>query len=512
MKTNSPALLVLIACCTAAGCSVAPPAEPSRRDRNQPRLVLLYMTCTLNKSFLSPYNSSVSYTPHIDQFSRGGVVFTKHRTEAGLSGVAFASIYTGCQAVRHGVFTHPTRLADSNYDISEAFAKEGYEVFLWDAHPMASYDLNYAQAAHEENVFKGSPLAGGDRRLAAVLDRLAADEDYKALLVTSFTVTHSPYSTDHLDEFRSAYPEECRILEQLTEEEIQKHVDFYRRHRTPLQYDFPNARRRLNLKEDDVAELAQLLEVLYKSNVNYLDRLFGSLLRELESRDVLDEALVVFAADHGESLFEERGPFNWSHGHTLQADTLEPPLIIRADFAGLTAGQFDHVTRSIDVFPTVTGLARLRSDTAEATTGVDLSATMTGEAQPPRLAAYSHSSMLPPAVAQGEIGEFRRSLYPQPHMALTWTAVRVGDMVWKQKKRNDGRFEFAAYNLRNDPAEFDDVFDPDDARDREMVARLKGYKAELVKSWHEWTGRRDDGTALSKHDSLRRLRSLGYIQ
>lgn len=56
--------------------------------------------------------------------------FEKHRTEAGFSGTAFASIYSGSHAMRHSAFTHPTRLPLSLYDLTEAFADNGYEVYL----------------------------------------------------------------------------------------------------------------------------------------------------------------------------------------------------------------------------------------------------------------------------------------------------------------------------------------------------------------------------------------------
>jgi len=80
-----------------------------------PRLVVLYATCTVNKDYLSPYNEEVVFTPNFARFGRGAAVLTSHQTESGVSGTAFASIYAGVQADRHGVFKHPKELDNDLY-------------------------------------------------------------------------------------------------------------------------------------------------------------------------------------------------------------------------------------------------------------------------------------------------------------------------------------------------------------------------------------------------------------
>ena len=61
----------------------------------QPRLVLLFAACSVNKFCLSPYNQNVSYTPAIARLASEGMVFTKHQTESGQSGTSYASIFSG---------------------------------------------------------------------------------------------------------------------------------------------------------------------------------------------------------------------------------------------------------------------------------------------------------------------------------------------------------------------------------------------------------------------------------
>lgn len=88
--------------------------------------MVLYSTCTLSKDFLSPYNDEVDFTPNFQRFADEGLVFERHNTEAGQSGVAFASIYSGQQADKHKVYQHPSPLADQPIMITEAFGLSGY--------------------------------------------------------------------------------------------------------------------------------------------------------------------------------------------------------------------------------------------------------------------------------------------------------------------------------------------------------------------------------------------------
>jgi len=68
------------------------------QEDDSPRLVILYVTCTVNNNYLSPYNNEVTFTPNLERFSREAAVFLSHQTESGISGTSFASIFSGTQA------------------------------------------------------------------------------------------------------------------------------------------------------------------------------------------------------------------------------------------------------------------------------------------------------------------------------------------------------------------------------------------------------------------------------
>jgi len=71
----------------------------------------------------------------------------------------------------------------------------------------------------------------------------------------------------------------------------------------------------------------------YDGAITYLDSRIGQLLRELERRGLLDNTLVVIAADHGDE-FAEHGLVN--HGYSLYRFSLHVPLLL--SFPGRVPG------------------------------------------------------------------------------------------------------------------------------------------------------------------------------
>ncbi len=161
----------------------------------QPRLVLVIATCTVNKDYLSPYNSNVLTTPFLERFAQEALVFENHYSEAAQSGVAYASMFSGNQATRHGIFSHPQWLDDSLVLLPEVFAAEGYETHSWLQHGAASADWNYAQGVELWNQHS-ERLDGTDVDCRKRLIELQDDPDRRAMVVANFTVTHRPYSRD----------------------------------------------------------------------------------------------------------------------------------------------------------------------------------------------------------------------------------------------------------------------------------------------------------------------------
>jgi len=506
---------VLSALAGLAGCR-------NEHDEPGPRLVVLYATCTLNKEFLSPYDPEIPYTPNLERFAREGIVFQRHVTEDGQSGVAFASLYSATQADRHGVYYHPRPLPETLELVTEAFAEQGYEPFFWSGQSMASAELGYAQGVPSENVFQHHVMFSKHPRklgqaffdevtangpeLEGVLERLRADPGRRAFLSINFTITHELYhqyaDLEEIEAFRREFPSRATDL---SREEIARTLELFEEQRFGLQFDFPNTARELGLGPQDVERIDRVLRLAYAACVHQLDRYFGEFLAKIERAGLGKESLVLFTADHGENFYRDHELFHWTHGGQIARSELEVPCIVRGRGAGLASGAYEGVTRSIDVFPTLLGLCGLAAPAG--LEGVDLAPALRGESPPPELLAFSHTSTL----GEERIERFRReglelllSYLPEPDPEWMWVGLRDGDLAFKLRPSEPGVFHTVAYDLAADPAERCDVFDASNPLHAERAAELVRYKERLVRAY-------SGSSSLSQEEVLKRLEGLGYV-
>lgn len=497
-----PLAPLLAAALVAFACAPQPPVAA--------RLVLLFAPCTVATGFLGPYRSSVDFTPNLGRFAAHGVVFENHWTEAPDSGVAYASLLTGAQADRHGVYRHPLRLADELLLLPEVYAEAGFETFFWSGeHPMAAPELGYAQGVPARRAFV-RPLKPRDPEFRLLLERLRRDAQARVFAMAISSVTHGPYESRSLRRFLAEHP---GWLAGMPAETVTHYVRLYREHHMSLSWNLPWAMRELGLGERELGELAQVVEALYAANVARLDKLFGSIVGEIERAGLLAESVVVFTADHGELLYREGAPFQWSHSNQLAPEVLHVPLVIRAP--GLAAGRYSGITRSIDVFPTLLGLSGLPVPRGRGVAGVDLSEALRGRAAPPELQAWAHTSVVSErivdrlATPEGrELWSVVAGLFPRVDADLLWVALRSGERRYELRREGDV-WQVRAFAADADPTREADLFDASDPTDAAAAEALRRYKSELAAGW-EAAGEAE--RRLERVEEDERLRSLGYIR
>lgn len=476
-----------------------------------PRLVLLYAPCSVGKQFLSPWNDSLSFTPNLAAFAAKSTVFARHQTETGQSGIAYASLFSGSQADHHRVYRHPATLSDDLYLIAEAYAQAGYETFFWNGHATTKAGLNYSQGVADENHFS-ERLEAGDDRFVEILGRLARDPEYKAFVVTNLKVTHGPYRKKPVARFMREYPAETLGVEWA---EVEKYTALYHKNHFALTWNHTATLQRLEIGQD-LPKFADVIELLYRANINYLDRLFGNVLDAIVAKDLMNESLIVFTADHGEVLYRESATFKWTHSMLLDHEVLGVPLIIHSPRPPATTARYAGVTRSTDVFPTMAGLSNIELPTDRGIRGVDLSPVLTSGRPALNLLAYSHTTVLVKRVFhqmyqkqhERDWLEARR-FFPDESVDHIWVAVRSGDEWFKHRKLENGSWTTQAFDLAADPEASRDVFDARDARHVAIRDDLLAYKAMLVR---RHSGEQAGDHPLSDRQEDELLRSLGYIQ
>ena len=282
--------LAFLCALSIAGCGGAP------SELRPPRLVLLYATCSLGRASISPYGEGLPYTPHLEAFAAESLVFDRHHTESGQSGVAYASLFTATQQAFHGVFSHPSMLPSHNLTLAERFSQGGYETHSWLKHLMANASLGYAQGVAPPNRHRGILLAD-DPEFVALLDRLAANPDARAFVMTNFSVTHGPYRGAELEAFCGKFPDRCGARGDSRAFRADRKL--YQQHHLALSFDFDASMSRFGIDESRRKRLGAAMRLLYEADVHRLDAMFGAVLDRIERAGLADASLVVFTVDHG---------------------------------------------------------------------------------------------------------------------------------------------------------------------------------------------------------------------
>jgi len=205
-------------------------------------------------------------------------------------------------------------------------------------------------------------------------------------------------------------------------------------------------------------------------------------------------------------LHREGTILHWNHGIGQTPDTLSVPWLLMAP--GVAPRRWSGVTRSIDVFPTLAGLAGVRLPEGSVD-GVDLSPALRGERPPPVLQAFSHTSILPPVLLRASLarGGTRLDVLGRSGAEGIWVTLREGDRVYKIAYLGvDRGFERRVFDLDTDPTEARNLYDPKDADQARAFAALERKRRDLVKTYHQVASPEPD---LPSHDLLRRL---GYVE
>ena len=230
----------------------------------------------------------------------------------------------------------------------------------------------------------------------------------------------------------------------------------------------------------------------YDGEVAWTDRHAGRLLDELELLLPSEHTLVVFLADHGESLGEHD---YWGHGRHVYDASLRVPLGFtwRGEIPPRT--RVDARVSTLDVLPTV--LALLGLPPAPHAAGVDLAPVLRGEAEPDAERVTWH---------QAHRGAARRGGRDARTTGLLEVALVTGTAPGRTKEVLDlRRTDRRLFALDDDPREYASTVD--DASPPSLALRgwLERVRAALALA--------DDAPPRVLDDeAMEELRALGYLE
>ena len=256
---------------------VAPPdfqlaGELKTTQGNKPN-IFLFVIDSLRQDYLSTYNKAVDFTPNIERFARESVVFSNAFTRYGGTVLAEPSIWTGTLQL-HKQYIEPFYPMNSLQKLVEA---ENYEGFV-SIDPVVrivtkpSWDVNELD---KDNLWFEYDFCHTLKELQGKLDARTSES--------------RPIFT---------YAQPCNV-----------HLVVLKDKGNPV----------------PPGERYPGFVPYYASQVRYMDNCFGEFIDYLKARGMYDNSIVIFTADHGDSLGEQG---RWGHSYWLTPENIRVPLII----------------------------------------------------------------------------------------------------------------------------------------------------------------------------------------
>lgn len=322
--------------------------------------VLLISADTLRADRLGCYGYARARTPVIDALSKESALFEQATSPMPHTGPSHTSMLTGLYPVHHGALTNGTPLKDGAVTISDLLSDEGYRsaAFIsgWtlkDAACGLASRFNY----YDEDFSRWSMLPE-----VVVL---------KLHLLQQFIAVASilGYYQEPLE--RAGESTTDRALSWLSHNRDKPfflfvhYFDAHSPHMPPPPYDTmhdPNYRGDPTLFSDYLPLEVQLRilsdsrhvehqKALYDGEISYVDTQIGRLLKALRELELTEDTLVIFTADHGESLTEHNFFFN--HGEYLYETCVRVPLIMRFPDRRYAGVRKNNQVRLVDLAPTI---------------------------------------------------------------------------------------------------------------------------------------------------------------
>ncbi|MGN7456154.1 sulfatase family protein [Paenibacillus pasadenensis] len=304
------------------------------------RILLLDLDST-RPDHLGCYGYPRNTSPHIDRIAAEGVRFENYYTSDAPCFPSRTALMTGRFGIHNGVVGHGGTAADVRHDgesrdfrsrlasdsFPALFRKAGMKTALvspfGERHSAWTF---YAGFNEIHNTGKGG-MESAEEVTPVVLDwleRHAEQDDW--MLYVNYWDPHTPYRAP--EAFGNPFADEP-LPDWITEEAFRKHREKVGPHgaREINMYDsqtFPEYPRHPGeLKDRD--DLRRMIDG-YDCGVRHMDDNIGLILDAMRRKGVLDDAVIIVTADHGESL-GELGIYG-EHGTADQA-TCRIPMIVR---------------------------------------------------------------------------------------------------------------------------------------------------------------------------------------
>jgi arylsulfatase len=292
--------------------------------------VILITVDTLRADRVGLLGSARSTTPALDRFFAAGRIYTRAYSAAASTSPSVATLLTGLLPDQHRVRLFYQRIPDEVKLVTDQLPSRHQRAAFVSNMVLTDEAIGFAERFDHYDDFvdeRESSRLVFERRAARTTDAAlawlerAADPARPLFLWVHYIDPHGPYRPPE-DWKRSFAHEGPQPFE-------------------PERLRMPSHA----LETNDALDYVDA----YDEEVAYTDAEIERLLAGLAARRKLDEALVIFTADHGETLTER--PLWFTHGNHVFEELVRVPLLLRGP--GVEPGRSDLPAHGTDVAPTI---------------------------------------------------------------------------------------------------------------------------------------------------------------
>lgn len=343
--------LAALACLTPAACQAPPPPPPPR-----PNIVFILVD-TLRADRLGCYGDPRRLAPLIDSLAAEGMLFERPIAPAPWTlpsvGSYMTGVYPSVHQVNHSRYdphAEPTaekvirQLPEELITLAEALQAQGYQAAAFSANPFIRAKNGFGQGfEHFDDEFTSNTTPGSKINQQALAWLEQRTDPRPLFLYLHYMDVHAPYYAD--DKYLDPLLDQVEALPA----------------RTALDMDvlgsppWPKGYQSLP-RHQELRTCVEYWAALYDGGIQQMNEYLEQLRAALRERGLWDDALIILAGDHGESLCEHQ---IWGHGDSVYQCELFVPWIMRWP-PQLPAGRRVPGTVSLmDLFPTLLDLLQI---------------------------------------------------------------------------------------------------------------------------------------------------------